>query len=132
MYNDILWAVYSNIQYYVNVVYQNIVVDRLKDTSLSVLPIVAIDMNWFAAVVHEISTHLANDTQRDRLNIALAKLIHFDVISAVNATCYEGRKNRINSCMISKYLWMIFIHFLLCIKEERKCRKVFTNYFWKG
>lgn len=77
------------------VVFQNIVVDRLEATSMALLPIVAIDVNRFATVVHEIAVHVANETQRDRLNKAFEKLIQLDVITAVNATGYEGRKNRI-------------------------------------
>lgn len=48
---------------FTNVLFQNIVVDRLEATIVSQLSIVAINMNRFPAVVHEISAHLANYTQ---------------------------------------------------------------------
>ena len=73
---------------------------------MSVLPIVVIEVNQFAAVVHEISANLASYTQQDRLNKAFTKLIHFDVISAGNATGYEHRKNPIKF----KYAFKVFVN----------------------
>lgn len=79
----------------IEVVFQSLVVDRLEAASMALLPIVAIDVSRFAAVVQEISTHVETDAQRDRLNKAFGNLIQPDVLSAVNATGYEGRKTRI-------------------------------------
>lgn len=80
------------------VIFQNVVTDRIEATGMALLPMVAINVHRFVVIVQEIITNqMPNDQQqqRERLNAAFTKLIQPDIISKVAATGYEGRANRV-------------------------------------
>jgi hypothetical protein len=76
------------------VVFQNIIWDRMEPAGMALLPLAAIDINRFAVVVQGIS-HQIPAENRQRLMASFERLLKPDVVSSVNLGGYEGRKNRI-------------------------------------
>jgi hypothetical protein len=76
------------------VVFQNIVWDRMESAGLALLPFAAIDINRFAVVVQGISHHVPAE-HRQRLVASFEGLLRPEVVANVNLGGYEGRKNRI-------------------------------------
>lgn len=76
------------------VVFQNIVWDRIEPAGLALLPLAAIDINRFAAVVQSIAQQIPPEHQQ-RLKASFEGLLKPDVVAKVTTDGYEGRKNRI-------------------------------------
>jgi hypothetical protein len=76
------------------VVFQSVVSDRVEASGMALLPLAAVDVNRFAAVVQQISSQIADEQQRNRLQAAFGKLIQPEVLAKVSAGGYEGRMNR--------------------------------------
>ena len=78
------------------VVFQTVVVDRVEAASMALLPLAAVDVNRFAAVVQELSSRVPDPQHRARLQAAFAKLIDPQTLSKMaEADGYEGRANRV-------------------------------------
>jgi len=77
------------------VVFQTVVVDRMEAASMALLPLAAVDLNRFAAVVQELSSRVADLQHRARLQAAFSKLIQPQALSDVTVGGYEGRLNRV-------------------------------------
>lgn len=78
----------------VEVIFQHIVWDRLESAGAALLPLAAIDLTRFAAVVQEIAQRIPPENQQ-RLMLEFEKLLNPELISKITAGGYEGRKNRI-------------------------------------
>ncbi|KAG7367414.1 hypothetical protein IV203_030085 [Nitzschia inconspicua] len=78
----------------VEVVFQNIIWDRMEAAGLALLPLAAIDINRFAAVVQGIAQQIPPEHQK-RLISSFQGLLQPDVVLRVTSVGYEGRKNRI-------------------------------------
>jgi hypothetical protein len=76
------------------VVFQCVVSDRVEASGMALLPLAAVDVNRFAAVVQQISSQIPDEQQRNRLQAAFGKLIQPEVLAKVSAKGYEGRTNR--------------------------------------
>jgi hypothetical protein len=76
------------------VVFQTVVADRVEASGMALLPLAAVDVNRFAAVVQQISSQIPDEQQRNRLQAAFGKLIQPEVLAKVSAGGYEGRMNR--------------------------------------
>lgn len=76
------------------VIFQNIIWDRLETAGMALLPVAAIDLPQFGAVVHEITLQVPAEHQQ-RLSNAFASLLQPEILSKVNSRGYEGRQNRI-------------------------------------
>jgi hypothetical protein len=76
------------------VVFQNIVWDRIEPAGLALLPLAAIDINRFAAVVQGIAQQIPQEHQQ-RLVSSFERILQPEVVSKVTMSGYEGRKNRI-------------------------------------
>jgi hypothetical protein len=76
------------------VVFQNIIWDRLEAAGMALLPLAAIDLSRFAAVVQGITQQIPAEHQQ-RLSIAFEGLLKPEVLSKVTSGGYEGRQNRI-------------------------------------
>jgi hypothetical protein len=79
-----------------DVVFQNVIWDRLEVTGMALLPLVAVDLQQFAIVVQDL-THLyiANPVHQHRLTAAFETLLSREAVSKVLSQGYEGRQNRI-------------------------------------
>lgn len=77
------------------VIFQNVVIDRVEAAGMALLPLVAVDVNRFAAVVQELSSKVNDEQQRVRLQSAFHKLIKPEAIAKVAEGGYEGRMNRV-------------------------------------
>ena len=77
-----------------DVVFQNVIWDRLEAAGMAMLPLVAVDLHRFAAVVHQLTLQVPVEHQQ-RLSQAFEKLIVQEVVSKVSSRGYEGRQNRI-------------------------------------
>ncbi|CAB9509093.1 Exportin-4 [Seminavis robusta] len=78
-----------------DVVFQNRVWDRLESAGMALLPLAAVDVNRFAAVVNELVDQVPIDDQKARLQSGFQSLIQPEVIQKVSSAGLEGRKNRI-------------------------------------
>ena len=78
----------------VEVVFQNIVWDRLESAGSALLPLAAIDLTRFAAVVQQMSQRIPPENQ-PRLMAAFEKLLQPELLNKITTGGYEGRKNRI-------------------------------------
>lgn len=76
------------------VVFQNCLWDRIETAGLTLLPLAAVDLNRFAAVVHRICQQIPAEHQQ-RLSHAFEQLLRPEVLSKVMSAGYEGRQNRI-------------------------------------
>jgi hypothetical protein len=77
------------------VVFQQVIVDRVEAAGMALLPLMAVDVNRFAAVVQELTNQVQDTKQRNRLQGCFANLVQPDVLVKVLAAGYEGRQNRI-------------------------------------
>ena len=77
-----------------DVVFQNVIWDRIEAAGLALLPLVAVDLQRFAAVVQQL-THQVPMEHQQRLSQAFERLLAPDVVSKVSSRGYEGRQNRI-------------------------------------
>ena len=77
-----------------DVVYQQLVMDRLEATSNAILPLAAIDVSRFVAAANRVTQSGVNPEQLHRLHAAYQKLLQHDVISQAIAEGYEGRYNQ--------------------------------------
>jgi hypothetical protein len=78
----------------VEVIFQNIVWDRLEPAGLALLPLAAISIDQFASVVRGIAQQVPPEHQQ-RLVVAFEVLLKPDALAKASTTGYEGRKNRI-------------------------------------
>jgi len=76
------------------VIFQNIIWDRIEPAGVALLPLAAIDINRFAVVVQSISSQVQPEHQQ-RLVAAFQALLKPEVLAKASSTGYEGRKNRI-------------------------------------
>jgi hypothetical protein len=84
-------------QIFQKVVFQPLLIwDRLEATSQALLPLAAVHVNRFIAVIHELlveSSAIKNPAQHPCLGLALEKLLAQEVIANVLEEGYEGRIN---------------------------------------
>lgn len=76
------------------VVFQNIIWDRLEATGAAMLSLAALDLNRFAAVVQSIALQMPAENQQ-RLSHSFQVLLKPEVLSKAGSPGYEGRQNRI-------------------------------------
>ncbi|MGK3756731.1 MAG: hypothetical protein ACI8RD_009045 [Bacillariaceae sp.] len=77
------------------VVFQNIIWDRIEPAGMALLPLAAIDMNRFAGVVQGIAQQIPPEHQQ-RLMSNFETLMKADIVAKLTTTKgHEGRKNRI-------------------------------------
>lgn len=76
------------------VVFQNIVWDRLEASGMALLPLAAVDINRFVAVVNGLARKIP-EQQQPRLHMAFENLVQPEVLSKVSSGGYNGRMNRI-------------------------------------
>jgi hypothetical protein len=76
------------------VVFQNVVMDRVDAAGLAMLHLVAIDLNRFANVMQELLGQTIDDQQRNRLLAAFQKLIPKEGLTKAGDRGYEGRMVR--------------------------------------
>jgi hypothetical protein len=79
---------------FMEVIFQQLVWDRLDETSNALLVLVAADIGRFGLVARELEDNTANLDQRGRLHRAFEKLVQQDVIAGALLDGYEGRSNR--------------------------------------
>jgi len=77
------------------VVFQNVVVDRVEASAYALLPLAAVDVNRFAKVVHDLTLQVPDEQQRLRLQAAFEKLIQPEALSKAGEGGYEGRRIRV-------------------------------------
>jgi hypothetical protein len=87
------------------VVFQNIIWDRIEPAGLALLPLAAIDIHRFATVVHGIAQQVPHEHQ-PRLIGAFEVLLKTDIVTKAASSGYEGRRNRI----IFKQDFEVFCH----------------------
>merc|ERR1712166_1145541 len=77
------------------VVFQNIIWDRIEPAGMALLPLAAIDMNRFAGVVQGIAQQIPLEHQQ-RLMSNFETLMKADIVTKLTTMKgHEGRKNRI-------------------------------------
>jgi len=77
------------------VIFQNVIWDRLEPAGMALLPLAAIDINSFGRVVQAIAQQIPPE-QQQRLMSNFESLIRADVVSKMaTSKGHEGRKNRI-------------------------------------
>ena len=76
------------------VIFQSVVVDRVEAAGMALLPLAAVDVNKFSAVVQDLSAQVPHDEHRRRLQAAFVKLIRPEALAKVSEGGYEGRMNR--------------------------------------
>lgn len=76
------------------VVFQNIIWDRIEPSGLALLPLAAIDLPRFGEVVQGITNQIPSEN-RQRLISSFEGLLKPDMMAKAASTGYEGRKNRI-------------------------------------
>jgi len=69
--------------------------DRLEPAGMCLLPLAAVDIHRFAAVVNSLSQKVCPPEHQGRLHAAFQSLIQPEVLNKVCTGGYEGRKNRI-------------------------------------
>ena len=77
-----------------DLVYSQLVWDRLEAVSNALLVIAAIDLPRFVAAANTVTQSRINQEQQQRLQIAQQKLFQHDMLSKVLEEGYEGRHNR--------------------------------------
>ncbi|GFH56279.1 hypothetical protein CTEN210_12755 [Chaetoceros tenuissimus] len=75
------------------VIFQTIIWDRMDPAAYCLLPLAAVDMNRFAAVVNGIAQKL-DAVKQQRMQDAFARLMQPDVIAKVSKGNYGGRLNK--------------------------------------
>jgi hypothetical protein len=78
-----------------DVIFQNRVWDRIESAGLALLPLAAVNVNRFAAVVGDLTNQIPVAEQRVRLQSGFQSLLQPEVIHKVASGGLEGRKNRI-------------------------------------
>lgn len=78
-----------------DVIFQNKVWDRLEPAGSALLPLAAIDVNRFAAVVKSIVDQIPVEEQRARLQTAFQTLMQPEILHKVASGGLEGRRHRI-------------------------------------
>lgn len=78
-----------------DVIFQNKVWDRLETAGMALLPLAAIDVNRFAAVVKSLVDQLPVEDQKARLQSGFQSLMQPEVLHKVASGGLEGRRNRI-------------------------------------
>ena len=76
------------------VVFQNIIWDRLEASGMALLPLAAVDVNRFVVVVNGLAQNVPGQ-QQARLHVAFENLVQPEVLSKVASGGYNGRMNRI-------------------------------------
>lgn len=76
-----------------DVVFQSIIWDRLEPAGLALLPLIAVDVHRFVAIVTELTSQAPLEHQV-RLHVAFESLIQPAVLTKVSSGGYEGRMNR--------------------------------------
>merc|ERR1712071_378594 len=78
------------------VIFQSIIWDRLEAAGAALLPLVAVNVQQFVALVNEIcaSVQFDSEEKRKRLQAAFERLIQPDALAKVISVGYEGRMNR--------------------------------------
>lgn len=76
------------------VVFQQIVWDRLEPAGMALLPLAAVDITRFVAVVNGLTQQISPEHQA-RLQAAFQTLIQPEVLAKVASGGYEGRMNRV-------------------------------------
>ena len=76
------------------VIFQNVVVDRLEPAGTALLYLVAVDVNSFGNIVHQLSSQISDERQRYRLQAAFHKLIQPELLDKLAQGGYEGRMVR--------------------------------------
>jgi hypothetical protein len=99
------------------VVFQNIIWDRLESAGMALLPLAAVDLSRFAAVVQGITQQIPAEHQQ-RLSAAFATLLNQEILSKVTSRG-AMRDDRIesDSRRTSKTFVMRFIPFFLLSKR---------------
>jgi hypothetical protein len=77
-----------------DVVFQSIVWDRMEASGMALLPLAAVDINRFVAVVNGLAQKLPSQ-HHARLLVAFENLVQPEVLSKVSSGGYNGRMNRI-------------------------------------
>ena len=72
-----------------------IIWDRLEPAGMALLPVAAVDLNRFSAVVTVISAQFGSAEKAQRFQTAFQTLMQPGIISKVASGGYEGRMNRI-------------------------------------
>jgi hypothetical protein len=78
-----------------DVVFQNIVWDRLESAGMALLSLAAVDVNRFAAVVQKLVDQVPVDDQKGRLQYGFQSLMQPEVVNKFSSGGLEGRRNRI-------------------------------------
>jgi len=78
-----------------DVIFQNKVWDRLESAGMALLPLAAVDVNRFAAVVKDLVDQVPVEDQKARLQSGFQTLMQPEVLHKVASGGIEGRKNRI-------------------------------------
>jgi len=78
-----------------DVVFNMIIWDRLEPAGMALLPVAAVDLNRFSAVVTVISAQFGSAEKAQRFQTAFQTLMQPGIISKVASGGYEGRMNRI-------------------------------------
>jgi hypothetical protein len=76
------------------VVFQNIIWDRLEAAGTALLTLAALDLSQFAGVVQGITQQMPAENQQ-RLSKSFQVLLKQEVLAKVISPGYEGRQNRI-------------------------------------
>ncbi|GKY91424.1 hypothetical protein MPSEU_000114700 [Mayamaea pseudoterrestris] len=76
------------------VVFQNVVVDRIEPAGLAFLFLVAVDVNGFGTLMQGLVNQVADEQQRIRLQSAFCKLVQPDMVKRAGEGGYEGRMVR--------------------------------------
>ncbi|CAJ1938974.1 unnamed protein product [Cylindrotheca closterium] len=77
-----------------DVVFQNIIWDRIEATGAALLSLAALDLNRFAAVVQSIAQQMPAENQQ-RLSHSFQVLLKPEILAKAGSPGYEGRQNRI-------------------------------------
>ena len=76
------------------VIFQQVVVDRIEAAGMALLPLAAVDVHGFSQVVQELKHQVPDPQQQMRLDTAFSTLIQPEALAKVSAGGYEGRLNR--------------------------------------
>jgi hypothetical protein len=77
------------------VVFQNVIWDRLESAGMTLLPLAAVDMGRFGVVVQQLTQQCAPIEHQHRLANAFEGLLKSEIVGKVSSRGYEGRQNRI-------------------------------------
>lgn len=75
------------------VVFHNIVTDRMDSAAMALLPLISVDVNVFSGLVEELCAQL-DPSQQNRLREAFVQLAAPDIIAKTNEGGYNGRMVR--------------------------------------